>query len=154
LEIADRLADLEPRVSAPASSHSIRSIVLHVASQQSWPNFAIWLSALVFQHGDKILRMKGLLLDQDRGAWIAVHGVRRFLHPPEHLQLIRPPKGGACLVFITEKLNPALIERSYRHWVLSENEPSAALPCNEVEAIQLTPEFSSMVPVIHQGVVR
>jgi len=152
LDIADRLADLEPRVSAPASSHSIRSIVLRVASPQSWPNFAVWLSALVFQHGDKILRMKGLLYDQDRGAWIAVHGVRRFLHPPEHLQLIRPPMHGACLVFITEKLDPALIARSYRHWVLSENEPSA-LACNEVEAIQVTPEFLAMVPVIHQGVV-
>jgi G3E family GTPase len=152
-DVADRLADLEPRVSAPASSHSIRSIVLRVASPQSWPNFAIWLSALVFQHGDKILRMKGLLLDQDRGAWIAVHGVRRFLHPPEHLQLIRPPMRGACLVFITENLDPALIERSYRHWVLSENEPGA-LPCNEVEAIQPTPEFPAMVPVTHQGVGR
>jgi G3E family GTPase len=151
-DIADRLADLEPRVSRPASSHSIRSIVLRVASPQSWPDFAIWLSALVFQHGDKILRMKGLLLDQDRGTWIAVHGVRRFLHPPEHLQLLQPPMRGACLVFITEKLDPAWIERSYRRWVLSENEPSA-LPCNEVEAIRLTPEFPAMVPVIHQGVV-
>jgi G3E family GTPase len=151
-DIADRLADLEPRVSRPASSHSIRSIVLRVASPQSWPDFAIWLSALVFQHGDKILRMKGLLLDQDRGTWIAVHGVRRFLHPPEHLQLLQPLMRGACLVFITEKLDPALIERSYRRWVLAENEPSA-LPCNEVEAIRLTPEFPAMVPVIHQGVV-
>jgi G3E family GTPase len=151
-DIADRLADLEPRVSAPASSHSIRSVVLRVASPQSWPSFAIWLSALVFQHGDKILRMKGLLHDQDRGAWIAVHGVRRFLHPPEHLQLMRPPMRGACLVFITEKLDPALIERSYRQWVL-ENEPSA-LPCNEVETVQLTPEFPCNGPVIHQGVVR
>jgi hypothetical protein len=96
--------------------------------------------------------MKGLLHDQDRGAWIAVHGVRRFLHPPEHLQLMRPPMRGACLVFITEKLDPALIERSYRQWVL-ENEPSA-LPCNEVETVQLTPEFPCNGPVIHQGVVR
>jgi G3E family GTPase len=151
-DIADRLADLEPRVSAPASSHSIRSIVLRVASSQPWPRFAIWLSALGFHHVDKILRMKGLLFDQDRGAWIAVHGVRRFLHPPEHLQLIRPPMRGACLVFITEKLDPALIERSYRHWVLSENEPGA-LPCNEAETIELTPEFPAMA-VIHQGVVR
>lgn len=145
-DIADRLADLEPRVSAPASSHSIRSIVLRVASPQSWPNFAIWLSALVFQHGDKILRMKGLLFDQDRGAWIAVHGVRRFLHPPEHLQLTRPPTRGACLVFITENLDPALIERSYRQWVLSEKDPSAP-PCNEAESMQLTREYPAMVPL-------
>lgn len=152
-DIADKLADLEPQVSAPASSHSIRSIVLRIASPQSWPNFAIWLSALVFQHGDKILRMKGLLLDQNRDAWIAVHGVRRFLHPPEHLQLIRPPMRGACLVFITENLDPVLIERSYRRWVLSEDEPRA-LPDNEVETIQLSPKIPAMVPVINQGAVR
>jgi G3E family GTPase len=152
-DVADRLAGLEPRVSAAASGHSIRSIVLRVASPPSWPDFAIWLSALVFQHGDKILRMKGLLFDQDRGAWIAVHGVRRFLHPPEHLQLTRPPMGGACLVFITENLDPALIERSYRRWVLSENDTSAP-PCNEAETMQLAREYPAMVPFFDQGVVR
>ena len=76
-----------------------------------------------------------------------------FLHPPEHLQLIRPPMRGACLVFITENLDPVLIERSYRRWVLSEDEQSA-LPDNEVETIQLSPKIPAMVPVINQGVVR
>jgi G3E family GTPase len=152
-DIADNLAKLEPRVSALSSSHAIRSIVLRVESPQSWPMFAIWLSALVFQHGDRILRMKGILYDADRDAWIAVHGVRRFLHPPEHLQFIGPPARGACLVFITENLDPELIEHSYRRWVVLEGEPDA-LPRDEIETIQIASEFPPMVPVVNQGTAR
>ena len=151
-DIADNLAGLEPRVSALSSGHAIRSIVLRVENPQSWPMFAIWLSALVFQHGDRILRMKGILYDADRDAWIAVHGVRRFLHPPEHLRFIRPPAGGACLVFITENLDPELIAHSYRRWVVLEGEPDAP-PRDEIDTIQITSECSSMVPV-NQGTAR
>ena len=152
-DIADKLADLKPRISALSSSHAIRSIVLRVESPQSWPMFAIWLSALVFQHGDRILRMKGILYDADRDAWIAVHGVRRFLHPPEHLRFVPPPACGACLVVITENLDPELIEQSYRRWVVLDGEPDA-LPRDEIEMIQTTSEFLPMVPVVNQGTVR
>ena len=106
--------------------HSVRSLVLRTANPSSWSRFAVWLSALVFLHGDHILRIKGVLLDQERGAWIAINGVRRFLHPPEHLNLTQPPSDGACLVFITEGLDPALIEQSYRRWVLEDDDSAGA----------------------------
>jgi len=139
------LADLQPQVSA--SGHAIRSIVLRVESPQAWPQFAIWLSALVFRHGDRILRMKGLLHDRERDIWIAVHGVRRFLHPPEHLRLHRPVHD-TCLVFITENLDPALIERSYRRWVLSQDQ---GFPPPDDVAIQFASHAAD--PVINQGAV-
>ena len=88
-----------------------------------------------------------------RDAWIAVHGVRRFLHPPEHLQFIGPPARGACLVFITENLDPELIEHSYRRWVVLEGEPDA-LPRDEIETIQIASESPPMVPVVNQGTAR
>ena len=113
--------------------------------------FAIWLSALVFQHGDKILRVKGILYDRARDAWIAVHAVRRFLHPPEHLS-IRPPARGACLVFIVENLDPDLIAHSYRRWVVQDGEPDA-LPGGEIETVRIA-KFSAPLPVIHQGTAR
>jgi hypothetical protein len=97
--------------------------------------------------------VKGILYDPARDAWIAVHGVRRFLHPPEHLQLVQPPARGACLVFITENLDPELIEHSYRRWVVPEGEPDA-LPRDEIETIQITSECSPMVPVVNQGTAR
>lgn len=101
----------------------IRSTVIRGATPVSWPRFAVWLSRLIFVHGDRVLRIKGVLFDSSRGTWIAVHGVRRFLYPPAHLELDRPPSFGAVLVFITENLDPARIERSYERLVAS-NKPS------------------------------
>jgi len=68
-DIASVLAGLEPQVAAFRPKHSVRSLVLRAASPASWPRFAIWLSTLIFVHGDKILRMKGLLYDDARDTW-------------------------------------------------------------------------------------
>ncbi len=106
-----RLPRLLP--AAAPRAHGVRSTVIRAAAPASWSQFAIWLTRLVFLHGDRILRTKGLLFDRERQVWIGVHGVRRFFHPPVHLALQEPPACGACLVFITEHLDPALIERSY-----------------------------------------
>jgi hypothetical protein len=57
------------------------------------------------------------VFDAGRQTWIGVHGVQRFFHPPVHLTLREPPSTGACLVFITDGLDPHLIERAYRRLV-------------------------------------
>jgi G3E family GTPase len=108
-------------------THGVRSTVIRAAAPASWSQFAIWLTRLVFLHGDRILRTKGLLFDRERQVWIGVHGVRRFFHPPVHLTLPTPPACGACLVFITECLDPALIESSYRRLV-GDNAASSKSP--------------------------
>jgi len=151
-DIADVLARLKPQVTF-SSGHSVRSLVLRTASPASWPRFAIWLSALIFAHGDKILRMKGLLYDQARDTWVAVHGVRRFLHPPEHLPPGRGSTRDASLVFIVDGLDPALIERSYRQWVLAEPGPDAC-PLAEIDAARLVPESTAMTLAMNEGVAR
>jgi G3E family GTPase len=94
-------------------SHGVRSVTIRARTPPSWARFAVWLTRLVYLHGDRILRIKGVLFDRDRNAWIGVHGVGRFFHPPVHLELASPPADGACLVFITENLDPMLIERSF-----------------------------------------
>jgi G3E family GTPase len=149
-DIAQVLARLKPEVTAVLPGHSVRSLVLRTASPASWPRFAIWLSALMFAHGDRILRMKGLLYDQARDTWVAVHGVRRFLHPPEHLPSGRGSTRDASLVFIVDGLDPALIERSYRQWVLAEPD---ACPLAEIDAARLLPE-STVALAMNEGVAR
>jgi G3E family GTPase len=99
---------------APERAHGVRSIVIRAHSPPSWSHFAVWLTRLVFLHGDRILRTKGVLFDAEREAWIGVHGVGRFFHPPVHLSLPVAPSDGTCLVFITERLDPSLLEASYR----------------------------------------
>lgn len=135
-DIAEVLASLRPQVTAVSPGHSARSLVVRTASPASWSRFAIWLSALIFQHGDKVLRMKGVLYDEARDTWLAVHGVRRFLHPPEHLGLPRASTRDASLVFVVDGIDPALIERSYRQWVLDEPAPGAR-PLAEIDAAHL-----------------
>ena len=149
-DIAQVLARLKPEVTAVLPGHSVRSLVLRTASPASWPRFAIWLSALMFAHGDRILRMKGLLYDQARDTWVAVHGVRRFLHPPEHLPSGRGSTRDASLVFIVDGLDPALIERSYRQWVLAEPD---VRPLAEIDAARLVPE-STVALAMNEGVAR
>jgi G3E family GTPase len=148
-DIADVLTSLAPQVTTASPGHQVRSLVLRDASPASWPRCAIWLSTLIFAHGDKILRMKGILYDEARDTWLAVHGVRRFLHPPEHLALPRLSSRDASLVFIVDGIDPALIERSYRQWVLDEPTPDNR-PLAEIDAANLVPE--SMAPAMNEGV--
>jgi G3E family GTPase len=107
---ARRFADHAP---IHGHSHDVRSVAIRAPAPPSWAHFAVWLTRLIFLHGDRILRTKGVLFDRERNIWIGVHGVGRFFHPPVHLELASPPADGACLVFITENLDPALIERSF-----------------------------------------
>ncbi|HZQ60947.1 MAG TPA: GTP-binding protein [Casimicrobiaceae bacterium] len=105
------------------AGHEIRSTVIRGIAPPSWPRFAVWLTRLVFMHGDRILRTKGVLFDAARNRWIGVHGVRRFFHPPVHLDLAQAPEFGACLVFITQGLDPAQIEASYHRLAHSTTHP-------------------------------
>ena len=115
LSLAVRMAPLQPTHEAHAQT--VRSIAIRAAAPRSWSQFAVWLTRLVFLHGDRILRTKGVLFDPEREVWIGIHGVKRFFHSPVHLTPSIPPADGTCLVFITEYLDPALIERSYRRMV-------------------------------------
>ncbi|ANN80499.1 hypothetical protein BAU07_14080 [Bordetella flabilis] len=122
----DQLESLVPP--ARRAPHGVQHIVLRYPGPLSWPLFAIWLTRLLFLHGDRILRTKGILFDRDRNAWIGVHAVRRFLHPPIHLKLERPPESGSCLVFITDGIDPARIARSYEElWQASSGHPAEPL---------------------------
>jgi G3E family GTPase len=117
---AARAGYLDALSFAPAPIHNVQSVVIRTTAPASWSRFAIWLTRLVAVHGDRILRVKGVLFDAERGVWLGVHGVRWFFYPPVHLSLDRDPACGSCLVFITEGLDPARIEASYRRLIGTE----------------------------------
>jgi len=114
-----KMAVLETNPLQADDCHGIQSCVVRARQEHSWPSFATWLSLLIHLHGDRILRMKGVLWDSGRQTWIGVHSVRRFLFPPEHIESVCVTPDNACLVFITEHLDPVLIERSYHRWMAS-----------------------------------
>jgi G3E family GTPase len=119
---------LGERADMPSAAERVRSVVISTDASLSWPRFAVWLTLLLFVHGERILRLKGILFDADRDTWIAVHCVRRFLYPPAHLDLVDPPPFGACLVFITEDLDTGRIERSFERMVVKRVAGSDAPP--------------------------
>ncbi len=96
------------------SSHSqdVSSFTIRLKETIDWPAFTIWLTALLHAHGDRILRIKGLLETSSANTRLAIHGVQHVMHPPTHL-----PKGdddgtGSFLVFITRGLEQQAISNS------------------------------------------
>lgn len=100
---------------AEAISHNaeLTSFTLDILEQIDWPAFTIWLSALLHAHGDRILRVKGLLNTSSAQTRLAIHGVQHVMHPPTHL-----PKDledeRSFLVFITKGVERGAVEGSLR----------------------------------------
>ena len=75
------------RRSRPGSGHAarIRSFVVTVEEPIDWTAFGIWLTMLLNRHGDKVLRVKGILNLAGEAAPVAIHGVQHLVHNPVHM---------------------------------------------------------------------
>jgi G3E family GTPase len=101
---------------APAAVHAMNG---RVASQclvfdrpLNWQMFGIWLTMLLHRHGDRVLRMKGLLnVGESRGP-LLVEGVQHVIHAPRHLREWPDADRRSRIVFITRDLDLAQVEAS------------------------------------------
>lgn len=93
-------------------SGNVGSFVLTTPETVDWPAFTIWLTALLHAHGERILRVKGLLRTSSTSDRIAIHGVQHVMHPPTHLP-DNDPDQPSQLVFITDGIARAAVERSF-----------------------------------------
>lgn len=78
-----------------------------------WMAFGVWLSMLLRCHGQRILRVKGILDVIDASQPIVIHGVQHSLHPPVHLPAWPAGERRSRLVFIVRELDTALLRRSF-----------------------------------------
>ena len=106
---------------APASTGihgDIHSFVLQIPQAMDWTVFGIWLSLLLHAHGERVLRVKGLLQVQGAHTPVVVHGVQQLVYPPTHLA--RWPDGPrqSELVFIVRGLEQAAVEASLQSYLL------------------------------------
>ncbi|MBA4790101.1 MAG: GTP-binding protein [Rhizobiales bacterium] len=92
-------------------SADLSSFTLRIAETLDWPVFTLWLSALLHAHGDRILRVKGLLKTSSADTRLAVHGVQHVMHPPIHLPADEADE--SYLVFITRGIEKAAISSSF-----------------------------------------
>jgi G3E family GTPase len=83
-----------------------------------WVDFGVWLSMLLRCHGDRILRVKGILDVIDSPHPIVIHGVQHTLHAPLHLSAW-PASHERCsrLVFIVRDLDTSLLRRSFNAFI-------------------------------------
>jgi G3E family GTPase len=99
---------------AARNSHTahIRSFTVTVSEPLDWTAFGIWLSMLLNRHGDKVLRVKGILSVAGEAAPVAIHGVQQLVHNPVHMAGWPDADHSSRIVFIVDGIDPALIRRS------------------------------------------
>jgi len=98
----------------------IRTLALTIDEPIDWARFSIWLTMLLNRHGEALLRIKGILNVADAVTPVAVHAVRHLVHTPRHLRAWPDADRRSRLVFIACGLDPAVIERSFRAFVIAK----------------------------------
>ena len=74
----------------------------------------MFLDLLVSVHGDRLLRMKGIIeLAEDPSRPLVVHGVQRTLHPPARLPSWPAGPRGVRLVLITFDMPEDYVRRLF-----------------------------------------
>ena len=115
-----RWLDAEGARAAPDHDHDpnrhdrgIRAFCLTFDRPLDWTAFGVWLTMLLHAHGERVLRVKGILNVPDMPTPVAIHGVQHVVHPPVHLE--RWPDGDdrrSRIVFIVRDLEEAALRRS------------------------------------------
>lgn len=102
------------RVQSTSARHGDAQVCcLSLERPLDWVGFGVWLSMLLRCHGERILRVKGLLNVNDSQAPIVIHGVQHCLHAPVHLAAWPSADRTSRLVFILRGLDPDQLRRSF-----------------------------------------
>jgi G3E family GTPase len=100
-----------------STSDAIQSFCMQIDAPIDWQVFTLWFTMLLNRHGDKILRVKGLLSIAGSDQPAVLHAVQHLVHPVLHLDAwpsaSSDPGRRSQLVFITEGLSRDAIETSY-----------------------------------------
>jgi len=114
-----------PRPSAAAAhAHGIYALALRLQRPMDRLRFAMALGGLARDHGEKLLRVKGLVEFADRpGGPAAIHAVQHTLYPPRWLERWPDADHASRLVFILRDLEPDEILRRF-----AEGEPAIVAP--------------------------
>jgi G3E family GTPase len=98
---------------APEQPHgAVHSFALAFEGALDWTMFGIWLTMLLNRHGEKVLRVKGILNVEGSATPVAVHGVQHLVHPPVHMAAWPDDDRRSRLVFIVDGLARGAVERS------------------------------------------
>ncbi|MFM9971384.1 MAG: CobW family GTP-binding protein [Burkholderiales bacterium] len=103
---------------AHTHTQAVACCTLAYPSAIAWRELNRWLTALRIKHGEKLLRVKGIVELEGEDAPVALHGVHHVFHPPLKLTHLRD-KGmhGARLVVIVRDIDIDEIRASWQQFV-------------------------------------
>lgn len=104
---------------------AIRSLSLRLAEPLDWAAFGVWLTAILHRHGDRILRVKGILDLGDLDGPVIIQGVQSIVYPPVHLPAWPDNDRASRIVIIADGIDPELIRRSLNAFLLAAGSPVA-----------------------------
>ena len=90
----------------------IHSFCLSFDSPLDWTAFGVWLTMLVHNHGQDVLRVKGVLNVAGVKQPVAINAVQHIVHPPLHLDGWSEADRRSRIVFIVRGLSRVRIEES------------------------------------------
>jgi G3E family GTPase len=105
------------------ASEDIVSFCMQIDEPIDWQVFTIWFTMLLNRHGDKILRVKGLLSIAGCAQPAVLHAVQHLVHPVLHLDAWPDAQRTSTLVFITEGLARDSVETSFARFRQHFEEP-------------------------------
>ena len=89
---------------------TIRAYCITHDAPLHWNALVAWIRTLIEQHGDRLLRIKGIVNIEGQDAPIAIHGVQHLFHDPVQLAGWPDEDRRSKVVFITRDLDPAVVE--------------------------------------------
>lgn len=98
---------------------AISSFAVTVEEPIDWTGFGVWLTMLLNRHGERVLRVKGILAIAGEERPVAVHGVQHLVHPPVHLEAWPTAERASRIVFIVDGLDANLLKRSFNVFALA-----------------------------------
>jgi G3E family GTPase len=104
---------IEEPATGMAPHRGVNAFSIIVDEPLDWTAFGIWLTMLLNRHGERILRVKGILALAGEERPVVVHGVQHLVHAPTHLGHWPDEDHRSRLVFIVEDIEPDLIRRSF-----------------------------------------
>lgn len=88
----------------------IRAYCLRYDEPLAWEAFVAWIRSLIATHGERLLRIKGIVNVAGEGKPIAIHGVQHLFHDPAQLPDWPDGDRRTLIVFITRDLDRAVVE--------------------------------------------
>ena len=105
----------------------VASFALWFKGALDWTAFGIWMTMLLHRHGERVLRIKGMLNVAGVADPVLINGVQHVVHPPTHLAGWPDDDRRSRIVFIVRDMPRERIEASLAAFNALAN-PAAAEP--------------------------